>query len=171
MTYPARLMTLPCELGCASPSQQLDRRSHCVGLGPSLVAGCHADIVVETSWDRLGAVVTAGSSLPLSGEPRELGGHARDRYIYAPVPGIFCTKARIGDAVREGQEIAEIDGTPLRAPLNGILRGLTRDGVPVSVRTKVIEVDPRGIAMGARATGERPRRIADGVLEAIRRSR
>ena len=31
----------------------------------------------------------------------------------------------------------------LHAPLAGILRGLTRDGVPVVTGTKVIEVDPR----------------------------
>ena len=139
-----------------------------VGLGPSLVAGHHADVVVETSWDRLGAIIRDGSSLPLSGEPREIGGHARDRYVYAPVAGVFRTKAGVGDLVREGQAIAEIGRTALRAPLDGILRGLTRDGVPVSARTKVIEVDPRGIAAEVRTIGERPRRIADGVLEAIR---
>jgi len=70
---------------------QRELASLVVRLGPRLVAGRHADIVVETSWDQLGAIVTAGSSLPLSGEPRELGGHARDRYIYAPVAGIFRT--------------------------------------------------------------------------------
>jgi xanthine dehydrogenase accessory factor len=142
--------------------------SFTVGLGPSLVAGRHADVIVETSWDRLGALISDGSSLPLAGEPREIGGHARDRYVYAPVAGIFRTKARVGDAVREGQEIAELSGTVLRAPLDGTLRGVTRDGVPVSVRTKVIEVDPRGIAAEVRTIGERPRRIADGVLDAIR---
>ena len=138
------------------------------GVGPSLLAGHHADVVVETSWDRLGAIITDGSSLPLSGEPREIGGHARDRYVYAPVAGVFRTKAGVGDLVREGQAIAEISRTALRAPLDGILRGLTRDGVPVSVRTTVIEVDPQGIAAEVRTIGERPRRIADGVLEALR---
>jgi len=71
-----------------------------VALGPSLIAGHHADIVVETSWDRLGAVITEGGSLPLAGEPRELGGHARDRYVYAPIDGIFRTNLHIGDPVR-----------------------------------------------------------------------
>jgi hypothetical protein len=35
-------------------------------------------------------------------EPREIGGHGRDRYVYAPLDGVFHTKARIGDAVRQG---------------------------------------------------------------------
>ena len=44
-----------------------------------------------------------------------------------------------------------IGDVPLRAPIDGILRGLTHDGVPVAKKTKVIEVDPR--ADLARITG------------------
>ena len=139
-----------------------------IGLGPDLVVGRHADRVVETSWDGLGRVLTKGASLRLKGEPREIEGHARDRYVYAPFDGVFRTKARIGEEVREGQEVAEIGSTVLTAPLDGVLRGLTRDGVPVTTRTKVIEVDPRGGGAQVRGIGERPRRIADGVVAAIR---
>lgn len=39
--------------------------------------------------------------------------------------------------------------------------------VPVSQGTKVIEVDPRGPAAEVRGIGERPRRIAEGVLQAV----
>lgn len=152
----------------ADPDVQRGLAPLTVGLGPSLVAGRHADVVVETSWERLGAVITEGASRPLAGEPRALGGHARDRYVYAPFDGIFRTKFRIGDPVREGQEIAEIDASALTAPLDGVLRGLTRDNVPVTFHTKVIEVDPRGGGAEVRGIGERPRRIAEGVLSAIR---
>ena len=138
-----------------------------IGLGPKVVAGQHADVVVETSWDGLGTVLCEGSSLPLSGEPRSLGGHARDRYVYAPRAGVFHTKAQIGDPVHQGQAIAKIGDASLVAPLDGVLRGLTRDGVPVPVRTKVIEIDPRARADGIHGIGERPRRIAEGVLSAI----
>jgi len=40
--------------------------------------------------------------------------------------------------------------------------------VPVAVRTKVIEVDPRGRVSAVHGIAERPRRIANGVLAAIR---
>ena len=152
----------------AEPEVQRGLAELTVALGPSLLAGRHADVVVETSWERLGAVITEGSSLALAGEPRELGGHARDRYVYAPCEGIFRTKARVGDVVRQGEEIAEIGAMTLTAPLGGILRGVTRDGVPVTVRTKIIEIDPRGSEAEVRGIGERPRRIAEGVLQAIR---
>jgi xanthine dehydrogenase accessory factor len=139
-----------------------------IGLGPDLVVGRHADMVIETSWDGLGRVITKGASLALAGEPREIDGHARDRYVYALSDGVFRTKARIGDEVRQGQEVAEIGFSVLTAPLDGVLRGLTRDGVTVTTRTKVIEVDPRGAGAEVRGIGERPRRIADGVVTAIR---
>ena len=150
-----------------APEVQRGFAAFTIGLGPDLVAGRHADVVIETSWDGLGSVITDGASLPLAGEPRAIEGHARDRYVYAPLDGIFRTKARIGDVVRQGQEIAGINSMALAAPLDGVLRGLTRDGVPVTVRTKVIEVDPRGSIAGVRGISERPRRIAESVLSAV----
>jgi xanthine dehydrogenase accessory factor len=141
-----------------------------IGLGPDLVAGRHADVVTETSWDGLGTVIADGSSRPLAGEPRDICGHARDRYVYAPLDGVFVTKARIGDEVRRDQAIAQIDSMVLTAPLDGLLRGLTHTGVPVTTQTKIIEVDPRRAAAEIYGIGERPRRIAEGVLSAVRAS-
>jgi xanthine dehydrogenase accessory factor len=151
----------------SAPEGQRGSADVTIGLGPSLVAGRHADLVIETSWDDLGRVIRDGASRPLAGEPREIQGHARDRYVYAPVEGVFRTNARIGDAVRQGEAIATIDGAVVTAPLDGVLRGLTRDGVPVSVRTKVIEVDPRSRHAEVRGIAERPRRIAEAVLSVI----
>lgn len=151
-----------------APDVQLATAELTVALGPALVAGLHAHVVVETSWDALGAVITEGASLPLAGEPRAIAGHARDRYVYAPVDGVLRTKARIGDAVRRGEEVARLGDATLLAPLDGVLRGLTHDDVPVAARTKVVEVDPRGKVDEVWGIGERPRLIAEGVLSAIR---
>ena len=138
-----------------------------LGLGPNFVAGENVDIAIETSWENLGAVVEQGPTLPFGGEPRELGGHARERYVYAPVEGLFVTHAAIGDRVEAGEVVAAIDGTPLHAPLSGILRGLTHSGVGVAPATKVIEIDPRGRLDGVSGIAERPGRIADGLLAAV----
>jgi xanthine dehydrogenase accessory factor len=89
-----------------APEGQLGLASLTIALGPGFVAGRHADVVIETSWDDLGRVITEGGSLPLSGEPREIDGHARDRYVYAPIAGMLRTQSRIGDTVRQGQEVA-----------------------------------------------------------------
>nr|MBA2278396.1 hypothetical protein [Chloroflexia bacterium] len=139
-----------------------------VGLGPGFVAGTTVDLAIETSWEALGAVIRDGATLPFAGEPRTIDGHARDRYVYAPVGGLFRTERHIGDAVTAGETVAHIDGTALAAPLDGRLRGLIRDGVPVGSDTKVIEVDPRGERAIVTGIGERPGSIADGVLAVVR---
>lgn len=139
-----------------------------IGVGPNFEAGVNADAAIESAWcDDLGSVLWSGRTRDLAGEPQEIAGFARQRYIYAPCAGFFSTRLNVGDSVTHGQEIAQIDGTPLHAPLAGCLRGLTHDGARVQVGTKVIEVDPRGAADATRGLGERPQRIAEGVLKAV----
>ena len=74
----------------------------------------------------------------------------------------------MGNMVSAGQEVARVDEIPLHASIDGMLRGLTLDGVPVARKTKVIEVDPRGVKAPISGIGGRPGRIARGVLEAIK---
>ncbi len=140
-----------------------------IGLGPGFVAGEQVDLAVETAWgEDLGRVIARGATRQLEGEPREIAGHTRDRYVYAPIAGVFETARRIGELVEAGEPLAHIGEVVLRAPLSGAVRGLTRSGVPVSAGTKVIEIDPRGEAGQVYGIGERPARIAEGVLAAIR---
>ena len=152
----------------AVPERQRGLAPLTVGLGPNFIAGETVDLAIETKWGEwLGEIVEAGATLPLGGEPRPIGGVGRARFVYAPQAGRFKTAARIGDRVTEGDSVAYIDALSLRAPIGGVLRGLTRSGVEVAVRTKVIEVDPRCDPAGAFGLGERPRRIAEGVLKAL----
>jgi len=152
------------------PEIQIMLAPFTVGLGPNFIAGKTVHAAVETGWNEgLGQVIWQGATRPLEGEPQTISGHARDRYVYAPAAGVFRTTLRIGDTVTAGQEVATIDEFHLQAPIAGILRGLTHDGVPVARKTKVIEVDPRGPHAQITGIAERPRRIAGGVLDAIRR--
>ncbi|MEA2157390.1 MAG: xanthine dehydrogenase accessory factor [Solirubrobacteraceae bacterium] len=153
-----------------TPESQLDLAPLTIGLGPNFVAGETTHLAIETQWgDGLGTVVTAGTTRELAGEPRSFDGHARDRFVYAPVEGVLHTHAQIADRVRAGDVVATIGAERLLAPLDGILRGLTHDGVQVTRGTKVVEVDPRGDESAAFGLGERPLRIAEGVLAAIAR--
>lgn len=139
-----------------------------IGLGPRFEAGGNADVVVETAWgDDLGCVIREGHARELAGDPKPIAGHSRDRYVYAPADGVFETKLAIGAAVDAGEPVARIGGVDIRAPLSGILRGLTHHGASVTTGTKVLEIDPRGIQGAAFGIGERPAKIAAGVLEAI----
>ena len=151
------------------PEVQLAMATLTIGLGPGFVAGETTDLVVETAWgDDLGKVISVGAALPLAGEPRSIGGAGRERYVYAPAGGVFRTTREIGERVRAGENVANIDTCALVAPIDGVLRGLVHDGVPVTAGTKVIEVDPRSSAPVVRGIAERPSRIADGVLQAVR---
>lgn len=139
-----------------------------IGLGPNFIAGETTDIAIETNWgESMGKIIQRGATNPLSGEPREIEGHARGRYVYAPVGGIFHTFHQIGDKVQKDEEVARIDSAPLLAPITGSLRGLTRDGISIFPKTKIIEIDPRETDAQVSGIGERPRRIAQGILEAI----
>ncbi len=154
----------------SQPEPQFHLAGLTIGLGPNFVAGENVHFAVETAWgELLGQIIERGTTHPLEGEPREIAGHARDRYVYAPSAGIFYTSYQIGDKVEARQEVARIDLTPLFAPICGILRGLTRDGVPVSIKTKVIEIDPRLENAQVAGIAERPARIAKGVLGAVQR--
>lgn len=138
-----------------------------IGLGPNFIAGETVHVGIETGWNSLGKIVLRGATNRLQGEPRAIEGVARERYVYAPCAGIFFTSFEIGDRVQKNQEIAEIASTSLLAPVNGTLRGLTRNQVYVSKNTKVIEVDPRTEGAQISGIGERPAQIALGVLTAI----
>jgi xanthine dehydrogenase accessory factor len=153
----------------SQPEAQIQLAELTIGLGPNFIAGETVHLAVETGWgEALGRVIERGATYPLQGEPREIEGHARDRYVYAPSAGVFFTTRQIGDIVEEGQEVARVDSTLLSAPITGTLRGLTRDGVPVSQKTKVIEIDPRIKNAQVSGIAERPARIAKGVLEAVK---
>jgi len=152
----------------SQPETQIHLAALTIGLGPNFIAGETTHLVVETARGvSLGQMIERGSASPLEGEPNEIEGHARDRYVYAPVAGKFYTAHQIGDKVEAGQEVARIDSTQLFAPITGTLRGLTHTDVPVALKTKVIEIDPR--IENAQVTGiaERPARIAQGVLQAV----
>ena len=150
------------------PERQIELAPLTIGLGPNVVAGETTHLAIETQWgEDLGKVLRAGATRALGGEPRSFDGHGRDRFVYAPVAGVLRTSAAIAQRVRAGEVVATIGDEPLAAPLDGILRGLTHDGVEVQRGTKVLEVDPRGDPSKVVGLGPRPLRIAEGVLRAI----
>jgi len=139
-----------------------------IGVGPNFRAGVDVDVAIETQWgDDLGAIVRRGPTRALAGDPQPIDGHARDRFVYAPADGTFRTTLLIGDAVAAGTEVGRLDDVPVFAPLSGCLRGLAHDGADVRTGAKIVEVDPRGDPGAVRGLGERPRRIAQGVLRAV----
>jgi xanthine dehydrogenase accessory factor len=135
-----------------------------IGLGPNFEAGSNVDWAVETAWgDSLGKVLRQGSTQDLAGEPRLLAGVGRERFVYAPVTGVFTTELVLGHRIEAGQRVGAIGETEIRAPLAGFIRGLSHMGSSVETGAKILELDPREIAGPWQGLGERPRRIAQAI--------
>ena len=144
-----------------------------VALGPGFVAGADVDAVVETKrGHNLGKVLWSGSAAPNTGVPGIIGGYGRERVIHCPAKGVVRSLKKITDTVSRGDVIAlvetEAGAVPVEATLDGILRGLIRDGYPVSVGFKMADIDPRAEEYDNCFTiSDKARCIAGGVLEAI----
>ena len=119
-----------------------------IALGPGFTAGEDVDVVIETKrGHNLGRVIRSGSAVPNTGIPGIIGGYGKERVMHAQAEGILRNVASIGDIVEARAVIAEIEtenGTvPVEASLSGLLRGLIRDGYPVTKGFKIADIDPR----------------------------
>lgn len=139
-----------------------------IGLGPGFTTGenCHA--AVETNrGDKLGRVIYRGSPQADTGTPAPVKGITMDRVLRAPVQGILRCTGRIGDKIKAGDPVADVSGSPVVSLINGVIRGLARDGLKVSQGQKIGDIDPRGIKELCFKISDKAQAIADGVLEAI----
>ena len=142
-------------------------------LGTNFEAGRDVDAVIETKrGHHLGRVLWEGVAAPNTGIPGIIGGYGRERVIHCPAKGILRNIKRITDTVRKGEVIATVETetglVPVEATLDGILRGLIRDGYPVEMGFKMADIDPRADEYNNCFTiSDKARCIAGGVLEAI----
>mgnify|MGYP000795006161 FL=1 len=144
-----------------------------IALGPDFTAGEDVDVVIETKrGHNLGRVIRSGSAVPNTGIPGIIGGYGKERVMHAQAEGILRNAASIGDIVEARAVIAEIEtenGTvPVEASLSGLLRGLIRDGYPVTNGFKIADIDPRKEELQNCFTiSDKARCIAGSVLEVI----
>ena len=145
-----------------------------IALGPGFAAGQDVDVVVETKrGHKLGRIIREGSAAPNSGVPGIIGGYGAERVLHAQAAGIFRNLHSIADFVEAGEAVAEIetpDGQrlPVITQISGILRGLLRDGYPVTKGFKVADVDPRRAELeNCFLISDKARCIAGSVLELI----
>ncbi len=119
-----------------------------IALGPGFHAGQDVDLVIETKrGHNLGRIITEGCAAPNTGVPGIIAGYGKERVIHAPSAGTIHPVVSIGDRVTRGQVLASICGpsgkTPVLASITGLLRGMIRDGYPVTEGLKIADIDPR----------------------------
>lgn len=139
-----------------------------IGLGPGFTAGDDVHAVVETKrGHHLGRVIRTGPAAPNTGIPGNIGGHTIERVYWAEHEGTFRTPHDIGDMIERGDALGTVNNTPVIAKLSGVIRGLLRDGTPVTRRTKLGDVDPRGTISYCGEVSDKALAIGGGVLETI----
>lgn len=144
-----------------------------IALGPGFTAGEDVDVIIETKrGHNLGRVIRSGSAVPNTGIPGIIGGYGKERVMHAQAEGILRNAASIGDIVEARAVIAEIETengiVPVEASLSGLLRGLIRDGYPVTKGFKIADIDPRKEELQNCFTiSDKARCIAGSVLEVI----
>ena len=163
----------------------IDMAPFTVALGPGFTAGVDVHAVVETMrGHKLGRIIYEGDAIPNTGIPGAIAGVVKERVIHAECAGIVYGEKKISDYVQKDEVIACIypdaqakdasgqrkkDGAvAVKATISGILRGLIRDGYPVTKGFKIADIDPRESEYENCFTiSDKARCIAGGVLEAL----
>lgn len=139
-----------------------------VALGPGFTAGIDCDAVVETMrGPRLGRVIWQGAAAANTGVPGMLGGRSRQRVLRTEIGGTVGWKVAIGDLVQAGRDLGTVDGEPIVATVDGVVRGLIAPGREVAPGVKIGDIDPRGDLAACFEISDKALAVGGGVVEAV----
>lgn len=138
-----------------------------IGLGPGFSGGENCDLAIETRPGKEGQILQHGPTDAADGVARRLGTAAEERFVHSDAPGRWHTAIEIGTRVFKDFHIGYLGTHSIRAPFDGMVRGVVRDGTEVPAGVKLLEIDPRG--RGADWTGldARAHVIAKAVSRAL----
>lgn len=159
---------IDCRMTKQRPDLKLDAAPFIIGIGPGFVIGDNCHAAVESKRGHyLGRVFWSGSTEADTGEPESVASHQSDRVLRAPEDGIFFTHFSIGQLVKTGDIIADVNGIPIKAAFDGYLRGLLHDRLQVTRGVKVGDIDPRLDPVACHLVSDKALSVGGGVLEAI----
>lgn len=139
-----------------------------IGLGPGFTAGQDVHAVIETQRGHdLGRIIFEGKAAPNTGVPGDVQGYTTQRVLRSPCNGVVKNIVDIGSAVKTGDIICTVNDIAVYAQIDGIVRGLIKDGLNVSYSLKIGDIDPRENIKHCSTISDKGRNIAGGVLEAI----
>ena len=140
-----------------------------IALGPGFCAGKDVDYVVETKrGHKLGSIIEQGYAIENTGVPGIIAGYGKERVIHSPATGIIKNINDISDIVKKGDIIAYVGETPVYATLDGVLRGIIRNGYYCNKGLKIADIDPRiSEQENCFSISDKARCIAGSVLELV----
>ncbi len=140
-----------------------------IAIGPGFEAGKDANIVIESNrGHNLGKLIFEGFAESNTAMPGNIEGYTTERVLNAPDDGIIKFEHKIGDKVKENEIIGHINENTIVSHLDGIVRGLIREGTNVTKGMKIGDVDPRLDQLeNCYTISDKARAIGGAVLEAI----
>ncbi|NLC26062.1 MAG: EF2563 family selenium-dependent molybdenum hydroxylase system protein [Fastidiosipila sp.] len=139
-----------------------------IALGPNVIAGRDAHVVVETKRGHyLGNLIYEGVASPNTGIPGDIAGVTSERVLRAPQAGRVRHIRKIGDTVEKDDPVCQVDDQVVRSAVSGVVRGLIVQGYEAKQGLKIGDVDPRNDVRHCYTLSDKGRTIAGGVLEAI----
>ncbi len=138
-----------------------------IALGPGFEVPVDCDAVIETSRGHdLGRVYYEGRAKDDTGIPGDILGFTEERILRAPASGKLIAELKIGDLVKRGDVIGQVDGKDLTSNIDGVIRGLIHAAVDVKQGMKIGDVDPRGAKEACSLISDKARALGGSVLEA-----
>ena len=150
-----------------------DMANFTVAVGPGFIAGKDVDCVIETTrGHNLGWLIYEGQAQPEK-ETIEVRALMRASHaINAPCDGHLEAGHPISYIVKKNETIAKLymeggNVFDIKAPVEGVLRGLLHDGCPVRTGLKIAEIDPSTRPTNCMTISAKSRCISGSVLEAL----
>ncbi len=120
-----------------------------IGVGPGFSAPDVVHAVVESNrGHNLGRAIYKGAAEPHTGMPGLTAGFSRERVLRSPHEGMVRHAKFFGDEVRAGDVVLYVNSTPVRAAIDGFVRGLIRE-IEVREDEKVGDIDPETTCLTA----------------------
>jgi xanthine dehydrogenase accessory factor len=138
-----------------------------IGVGPGFCGGANCDVAIETRPGKAGQIIQHGPADPPDGVSRRLGNHWGERFVRSEFSGRWKTAIEIGTRVFKDFVVGHLGNMPVRAPFDGVLRGIVRDGTEVPAGVKLLEIDSRGRKASWTGLDSRGQLIANAVAKAI----
>ncbi|MBE2197061.1 MAG: EF2563 family selenium-dependent molybdenum hydroxylase system protein [Anaerolinea sp.] len=139
-----------------------------IGMGPGFTAAVDCHAVIETMRGHtLGKIIWSGTALPNTGTPGVVAGKGAERVLRAPQAGVARWRLAIGQQVKAGDVLGDVDGMPVTAPFAGVVRGQIAPGTAVSAGMKIGDVDARGVTAHCFTISDKALALGGAVLAAI----
>ncbi len=140
-----------------------------IAIGPGFEAGKDVDTVIESNrGHNLGRLIFEGSAESNTSVPGNIEGYTIERVLNAPDDGIIKLECVIGDKVKKKDIIGYVNGKSIVAQIDGIVRGLIREGTYVTKGLKIGDIDPRIEQLkNCYTISDKARAIGGAVLEAV----